>query len=125
MVNRNGKIVYRFMSFTTDNFSTGKKQGEIVCFDLAYVTFADEEKIPCLHFVLNDKKELMHGNQLLRIAEQAEKQGNVQYVASILSDKLPEDLSINKFVVQTLTQQNRLFKIEDSAWYKGIKDKEL
>ena len=125
VVNRKGKMVYKFMSFTTDNFSTGKKQGEIVCFDLAYVTFADEEKIPCLHFVLNDKKELMHGNQLLRIAEQAEKQGNVQYVASILSDKLPEDLSINKFVVQTLTQQNRLFKIEDSAWYKGIKDKGL
>lgn len=119
VVNRKGKMVYKFMSFTTDNFSTGKKQGEIVCFDLAYVTFADEEKIPCLHFVLNDKKELMHGNQLLRIAEQAEKQGNVQYVASILSDKLPEDLGINKFVVQTLTQRNRLFKIEDSAWYKS------
>ena len=125
VVNRKGKMVYKFMSFTTDNFSTGKKQGEIVCFDLAYVTFADEEKIPCLHFVLNDKKELMHGNQLLRIAEQAEKQGNVQYVASILSDKLPEGLNIDKYVVQTLTQEERLFKIEDSAWYKGIKDKGL
>ena len=125
VVNRKGKMVYKFMSFTSDNFSTGKKQGEIVCFDLAYVTFADEEKIPCLHFVLNDKKELMHGNQLLRIAEQAEKQGNVQYVASILSDKLPEGLNIDKYVVQTLTQEERLFKIEDSAWYKGIKDKGL
>lgn len=125
VVNRQGKMVYKFMSFTSDNFSTGKKQGEIVCFDLAYVTFADEEKIPCLHFVLNDKKELMHGNQLLRIAEQAEKQGNVQYVASILSDKLPEGLNIDKYVVQTLTQEERLFKIEDSAWYKGIKDKGL
>lgn len=119
VVNRKGKMVYKFMSFTTDNFSTGKKQGEIVCFDLAYVTFADEEKIPCLHFVLNDKKELMHGNQLLRIAEQAEKQGNVQYVASILSDKLPEGLNIDKYVVQTLTQEERLFKIENSAWYKN------
>ena len=119
VVNRKGKMVYKFMSFTTDNFSTGKKQGEIVCFDLAYVTFADEEKIPCLHFVLNDKKELMHGNQLLRIAEQAEKQGNVQYVASILSDKLPKGLNIDKYVVQTLTQEERLFKIENSAWYKN------
>ena len=119
VVNRKGKMVYKFMSFTSDNFSTGKKQGEIVCFDLAYVTFADEEKIPCLHFVLNDKKELMHGNQLLRIAEQAEKQGNVQYVASILSDKLPKGLNIDKYVVQTLTQEERLFKIENSARYKN------
>lgn len=117
VVNRDGKTYYKFISFATDNFSTGKKQGEIVCFDLAYVTFADDEKIPCLHFVLNDKKELMHGNQLLRIADQSEAQGNVQYVASILSDKLPDGLDINKYVVQTLTQDERLFKIENSAWY--------
>ena len=52
-------------------------------------------------------------------AEQAEKQGNVQYVASILSDKLPKGLNIDKYVVQTLTQEERLFKIENSAWYKN------
>ncbi|WP_417647735.1 hypothetical protein [Escherichia coli] len=33
-----------------------KKQGEIVCFDIAYILFADEENIPCFHFLLNDKK---------------------------------------------------------------------
>lgn len=117
VAHHNGKSYYKFKTFATDNYSTGKKQGEIVCFDLAYITFADEEGIPCLHFVLNDKKELMHGNQLLGIARQSEEQGNVQYVASILSDKCPERLEKNRFVVQTLSQDNRLFKIEHSAWY--------
>lgn len=49
--------------------SSGKKQGEILCFDLAYILFADEENILCLHFLLNDKKELMHDNQLCKVAE--------------------------------------------------------
>jgi len=62
-----GRRLYEFTAFNT-NFSSGKKQGEISCFDIAYTLFADEENIPCMHFLLNDKKELMHGNQLLKIA---------------------------------------------------------
>lgn len=109
-----GKSYYKFSVFATDNFSTGKKQGEIVCFDLAYVTFADEEKIPCLHFILNDKKELLHGNQLMSIAEQAEEQGNVQYVAGMLSDKLPSEMDSSRYTILTLSQEDRLFRIEQN-----------
>ncbi|HHF9672476.1 TPA: DUF2326 domain-containing protein [Escherichia coli] len=69
---KNRKKIYKFSSFNT-NFSSGKKQGEIVCFDIAYILFADEENIPCFHFLLNDKKELMHGNQLVRIANLVER----------------------------------------------------
>ena len=56
--NKEGKSCYKFTPFATDNFSTGKKQGEITCFDMAYIMFADDEQIPCLHFILNDRKEL-------------------------------------------------------------------
>lgn len=30
--------------------------GEISCFDIAYTMFADDMNIPCVHFLLNDKK---------------------------------------------------------------------
>ena len=109
-VDRKGRRLYEFTAFNT-NFSSGKKQGEISCFDIAYTLFADEENIPCMHFLLNDKKELMHGNQLLMIANLANKRG-IQFVASILKDKLPEELNKEAYVVLKLSQQDKLFKIE-------------
>lgn len=112
-IKRDGKPCYRFKPHADDNHSTGKKQGEITCFDLAYVQFADEEQIPCLHFILNDKRELMCDNQLVRAAQLADEQGNVQYVASILRDKLPPALNDEKYFVEKLSMKNRLFKIEE------------
>ncbi len=44
-----GRRVYEFQSFNT-NYSSGKKQGEISCFDIAYTLFADDEGIPCVPF---------------------------------------------------------------------------
>ena len=109
---RSGQRVYKFSSFNT-NFSSGKKQGEISCFDIAYNLFADEEGIPCLHFLLNDKKELMHDNQLTNIANLVGRQNkHVQFVASILRDKLPAELNQEKYFVVKLSQDNKLFKIE-------------
>lgn len=55
--NKKGQQYYKFNAFNA-NMSSGKKQGEILCFDLAYLLFADEEQLPCLHFLLNDKKNL-------------------------------------------------------------------
>jgi uncharacterized protein YydD (DUF2326 family) len=112
VTSRNGQRVYKFSAFNT-NFSSGKKQGEISCFDIAYNLFADEEGIPCLHFLLNDKKELMHDNQLTNIASLVERQSkHVQFVASILKDKLPAELNQEKYFVVKLSQENKLFKIE-------------
>ncbi|MDA6306810.1 DUF2326 domain-containing protein [Escherichia coli] len=111
---KTGKKTYKFSSFNT-NFSSGKKQGEIVCFDIAYILFADEENIPCFHFLLNDKKELMHGNQLVRIANLVERyKSQIQYVASILKDKLPKELSDEKNFIVKLSQENKLFRIENN-----------
>lgn len=112
--NRNRNEIYKFkierFDADTINFSSGKKQGEIVCFDMAYILFADKEHIPCLHFGLYDKKELLHSNQLLRTARFVESNQNLQFVASILSDKLPEELKNDRYVVVKLSQQNKLFR---------------
>lgn len=109
-VNTKGQRLYKFSAFNT-NFSSGKKQGEISCFDIAYTLFADEENIPCMHFLLNDKKELMHDNQLLKIAQLVNEKG-IQFVASILKDKLPEELNQEDYFVVKLSQSDKLFRIE-------------
>jgi predicted amino acid-binding ACT domain protein len=108
-----GRRLYEFTSFNT-NFSSGKKQGEISCFDIAYTLFADEENIPCMHFLLNDKKELMHDNQLLMIANFVNVKG-IQFVASILKDKLPEELNKPENIVLKLSQEDKLFRIENGS----------
>lgn len=102
--------IYTFSSLNA-NLSSGKKMGEISCFDIAYTKFADSQEIPCLHFLLNDKKELMSDNQLVDIAEEVEECG-IQFVASILRDKLPAQLNDEKYFVLKLSQQEKLFKIE-------------
>ncbi len=108
--NKMGLRLYEFTAFNL-NFSSGKKQGEISCFDIAYTLFADEENIPAMHFLLNDKKELMHGNQLIKIANLVNTKG-IQFVASILNDKLPEELNKDEYVILKLSQEDKLFRIE-------------
>ena len=105
-----GRRLYEFTAFNT-NFSSGKKQGEISCFDIAYTLFADAEEIPCRHFLLNDKKELMHDNQLVMIAKLVNTKG-LQFVASILKDKLPKELNKDEFIILKLSQEDKLFRIE-------------
>lgn len=111
--NRTSEI-FRFdvkrLDADTVNFSSGKKQGEIVCFDMAYILFADQEKIPCFHFGLYDKKELLHSNQLLKISTLLEENVNLQFVASILSDKLPKGLKNDRHIIVKLSQKDKLFK---------------
>ena len=110
ITNRKGQRLYKFSAFNT-NFSSGKKQGEISCFDIAYTFFADEENIPCMHFLLNDKKELMHDNQLVKIAELVNR-NNIQFVASILKDKLPDKLNNVDYFILKLSEDDKLFRIE-------------
>jgi hypothetical protein len=112
VINKNNQQVYKFSAFNA-NMSSGKKQGEILCFDLAYVLFADDEKIPCLHFLLNDKKELMHDNQLIKVAEFIQGK-NIQLVVSILKDKLPKKVLDHAHIAVELSQDNKLFKIEET-----------
>ena len=108
---KTGKQIYKFNSFNA-NMSSGKKQGEILCFDIAYLMFAEKEEIPSLRFLLNDKKELMHDHQLIKVAEYV-KNRNMQLVISILKDKLPKKALENAHVVVELSQEDKLFKIEE------------
>ncbi|MGM0778957.1 MAG: DUF2326 domain-containing protein [Bacillota bacterium] len=102
---------YAFECFNL-NTSSGKKQGEILCFDIAYILFARSEGIPNLNFILNDKKELMHGNQLLKVNNFAWK-NNIQLVFSILEDKIPKELNNDKHIVLRLSEKDKLFRIEE------------
>lgn len=111
ITNRKGQRLYKFSAFNA-NMSSGKKQGEISCFDLAYTLFADEENIPCFHFLLNDKKELMDDKQLVKIAEFVNR-NNIQFVASILKDKLPIEINKEENFVVKLSQNDKLFRIKD------------
>lgn len=111
ITNKNGQQLFKFSSFNA-NLSSGKKQGEILCFDLAYIIFAEEQNIPCLHFLLNDKKELMHDNQLIKVADFLEDR-NIQLVISILKDKLPEELNKEEYFIVKLSQTDKLFRIEN------------
>ncbi|GMU85892.1 MAG: hypothetical protein AMXMBFR48_11340 [Ignavibacteriales bacterium] len=106
-----GQRLYKFSAFNA-NMSTGKKLGEISCFDIAYTLFADDENIPCFHFLLNDKKELMHDNQLVKIAKFVNKH-NIQFVASILKDKLPQELDKEEYFIVKLSQNDKLFRIPE------------
>ncbi|WP_379946661.1 DUF2326 domain-containing protein [Enterococcus devriesei] len=102
---------YYFECFNA-NTSSGKKQGEIICFDIAYILFARKNGIPHLDFLLNDKKELMHGNQLKRVSNFA-KTNKIQLIFSILKDKLPTELNNKDHIVLTLSDEDKLFRIEE------------
>ncbi|MCH3918547.1 MAG: DUF2326 domain-containing protein [Spirochaetia bacterium] len=108
---KTGKL-YEFKSFNA-NMSSGKKQGEILCFDLAYILFARKEHIPCMEFLMNDKKELLHNNQLQKVADFV-MENNIQLILPMLRDKVPEGLLRPDTVVLELSQDSKLFRIEET-----------
>ena len=79
---------------------------------MAYIKFADLECIPCLHFILNDKKELVHGNQLNKLAMIANDE-NIQFIASILEDKLTPELKNPDNYIVELRENDKLLRIEN------------
>ncbi|MCK0201370.1 DUF2326 domain-containing protein [Ornithobacterium rhinotracheale] len=92
------------------NPSTGKKKGQIAAFDFAYIQFADDLDIRCLHFILHDQLENIHDNQLNTLIDVANGL-NCQYIVPILRDKIPENTNINLYQVLSLSQNNKLFKL--------------
>ncbi len=93
------------------NVGTGMKRGQIAAFDLAYIQFADKLDIECLHFILHDQIETVHGNQILKLITDVVSGMNCQYIAPILADKLPDSLDVEKYTVLSLSQKEKLFKI--------------
>lgn len=93
------------------NPSTGKKKGQIAAFDFAYIQFADELEINCLHFIMHDQLENIHDNQLTTLVEVSD-MINCQYIVPILKDKIPDNIDIEAHEVLSLSQDNKLFKLE-------------
>jgi len=92
------------------NPSTGKKKVQIAAFDFAYIMFAEKLNIKCLHFILHDKIEGIHDNQLNTLIEMANNI-NGQYIVSVLRDKIPANIDISSFEILTLSQDDKLFRI--------------
>lgn len=97
---------------TSGNMGTGKKKGQIAAFDLAYIQFADAVSIPCLHFILHDQVENVHDNQMTSLLNEIVNGINCQYVLPILKDKLPTEIDIKQYEILSLSQSNKLFKID-------------
>lgn len=109
---KNGTKVYKFTS-TKPNMGSGKKQGESLCFDMAYLLFANSKGIPCLNFILNDKKELMSDNQLIKTAMYVMNMP-MQIVVSMLKDKIPDRVLPYSNIILELSQDDKLFRIENT-----------
>jgi len=99
------------ISSVVGNPGTGKKLGETAAFDIAYIQFADELGIECLHFVLQDQIENIHDNQITSILSDIVENNNCQYVLPVLRDKLPDDLDTDAFEILSLSQSDKLFRI--------------
>lgn len=93
-----------------ENPGTGKKLGQIALFDLSYIQFADNEGINCLHFIMQDRMENMHGNQLRSLSDIIDST-NCQYILTVLSDKLPKEFVESGSVVLRLSQDDKLFRV--------------
>ena len=108
---RNEKGYELNISTISGNPGTGKKKGQIAAFDLAYIQFAEETSIDCLHFILHDQIENIHDNQITSLLNEIVSNINCQYILPVLQDKLPTDIKIDEFKVLSLSQNNKVFKV--------------
>jgi uncharacterized protein YydD (DUF2326 family) len=110
--NKNEKGYDLIIGSIGGNLGTGKKKGQIAAFDLAYIQFADALSIDCLHFILHDQIENIHDNQISNLLTAIVDEVNCQYVLSVLRDKLPDDIDIKQYEILSLSQSDKLFKLE-------------
>lgn len=104
----------KFYKLSVDSLNaragTGKKKGEILAFDLAYIKFADEQDIKCLHFVLHDQMETVDNNQIITFLQEVSN-ANCQLITPVLRDKMPAELQTGAYEILSLSQDQKLFKI--------------
>lgn len=94
------------------NLGTGKKKALTAIFDLAYIEYASVMDIPGPKFVIHDKLENTHINQLNTIFEIADYIDG-QYIVPILRERI-DKLDKNKIKADTileLSEQDKFFKI--------------
>lgn len=92
---------------------TGMKKGVIVAFDLAYMKYAQQMGISAPKFVIHDKLENTHINQLKTVF-QLSNEIDGQYIIPILRervDKVNSDI-VDKVKVLELSSHDRFFKVD-------------
>lgn len=105
--------IYKFKIDNIEgNPGTGSKKSQMASFDLAYIKFADTLNIPCLHFILQDQIENVHSNQISNLLTEIVDEVNCQYVLPVLRDKLPNNIDIKPFEILSLSQSDKLFRVE-------------
>jgi len=94
------------------NVGTGKKKAVIVAYDLAYMQYAINERISVPKFVIHDKMENTHINQLKTIFEIC-KGIKGQYIIPILRERIDkiDDKYIEKVTVLELSSTNKFFGV--------------
>ena len=108
---------YKFeLSNLNSNIGAGKKKGLMSAYDLAYLSFANELKLKRPMFVLHDRIEDIHSNQLESLMNLVNSDNFVgQYIVSVLSGKFKEE-NLNKLLEENkiieLSPHEKLFKIE-------------
>lgn len=115
-----------FLSYNKDNdfpigieelnskLGSGEKKGLMAAFDLAYLEYSNELDIASPKFVIHDKLELTHINQLSSIFE-ISNGINGQYILPILRERIEKDEKITKKQIEEakileLTQTSKFFK---------------
>lgn len=112
------KKIYKFNISNVDGaMGDGKKKGLIAAFDLGYISYANEKNILSPQFVMHDRIEGVHGNQLKSLFDIVNDINfNGQYIVSILSGKFSElqlaDHYLEENKILELSQTDKLFKIE-------------
>lgn len=99
-------------AFNGGKLGTGMKKGLIIAFDLAYISYTKKIHITSPKFVIHDKLENTHINQLKTIFELCQKIDG-QFITPILRervDKVDADL-IERSKVLELSTNDKLFKI--------------
>lgn len=94
------------------NLGTGTKKALIAIFDLAYMEYANVMNIPGPKFVIHDKLENTHINQLETIFEIANSIEG-QYILPILRERIDklDSIKIKNATILELSEADKLFKI--------------
>ena len=97
------------------NVGDGKKRGLVVAFDLAYLSYINEVNIPYPNFIIHDKMEMVHINQLGTIFDMC---SNIkgQYIVPIIKERINavDDEIVRKATVLELSENNKFFKLNIS-----------
>ena len=66
-----------------------------------------------LCFLLNDKKELMDNNQLIKVSRYAREHG-IQLIFPMLLDKVPSTLKNDDYIILYFSHKDKLFRVEET-----------